>query len=448
MPGHTRSQRAIWFCLLAGLSLLAVGCRGVSKGPSVLIVVFDTTRADHLSCYGYGRATTPTIDSLAACGTLWARCQAASSWTLPSFAAILTGLPPRMSGAGWRDGVFYGVAPELPSLQGILRSEGWNTAAFYNVLFLNEDFGFHRDFDTFDCMGFANAGSLRRADSTASAFLEWLDRSSGEPFFAVVHFYDPHTRYDPPGEWARLFTDSAYEGPYDSTWGGVRDLMSANSGSDTIPAEGLQNLIGLYDGEIAFSDAALASMTRGLRERGLAGNTVVIVLADHGEEFLEHGMVEHGNNLFQQSLHVPLVICGPGVPIGIVDSTLCSHIDIFPTVAGLCGLGVPEDLPGLDLLADEQHSARSVPSSGVLWRETDQACVVDGMKKLIWDPQTASAVVFDLGMDPGETSPAEPDSAGMAEVLDYWTTPQIGHPTAVNFGETVRSALRDLGYIR
>jgi arylsulfatase A-like enzyme len=224
--------------------------------------------------------------------------------------------------------------------------------------------------------------------------------------------------------------------------------MGVNSGEYPIPPDGLENLEGLYDGEIAFSDHALGIIARGLRDRGLEGSTVIFVLADHGEEFMEHGMVEHGNNLFNESLHVPLVACGPGIPAGAVDSILCSHIDIFPTIAGLCGIDPPEGLPGCDLLAGGPPVDRWVPSSGILWRETDMACVTDGSRKIVWDPADASAVLYDLRSDPGETIPLRPDSNETAEVLYYWSSPQAGHPAAVNFGETVRSTLRDLGYIR
>ena len=449
LPG-TRAHAGIPPPAAALLLLLLAGCAGHPKGPSVLLVVFDTTRADHLSCYGYARSTTPTIDSLAACGTLWTRCQSASSWTLPAFVSIFTGLPPRSHGAGRRGSAFYGLDPDLPTIQRALHEGGWETAAFLNVVFLSGDFGMHRDFDSFDCVGYASSGRLRRADETAGAFTDWLaSRSGGRPFYALVHFYDPHMKYNPPRAWAAMFTDPAYDGPFDSTWGTVPELMAVNSGEDAIPSDGLANLEALYDGEIAFSDAALGSMMAALRERGLDRSTVVVVLADHGEEFLEHGKMEHGNNLFQETLHVPLVMCGPGVPAGRLDSIPCTQMDIFPTIAGMCGVSSPEGLPGLDLLAAEQPPGdRRLPSSGLLWSDHDLACVVIGGTKVIWDPAADSAKAYDLSADPGERVPVAADSAGVAAILDYWASPQAGHPSAVDLGGTVRSALRDLGYIR
>jgi arylsulfatase A-like enzyme len=433
----------------AALALALILLPACSRGgrPNVLLVVIDTVRADHVHCYGYERQTTPCLDSLAASGTMYASCQAQSSWTLPAFASIFTGISPRAHGAGWRDGLFFGLDGRLSTLPVFMNDNGYATSGFFNVIFLSEDFGFHRGFDHFDCQGFANRGSTRRADGTAGDFLAWLDGNGDTPFFAVVHFYDPHMRYDPPSPWSDMFTDGGYTGPYDSSWGGVEQLIAVNSGADTIPPDGLANLTALYDGEIAFADAGLDSLLSGLRRRGLSDRTVVIVMADHGEEFLEHGRIEHGASLFQETVHVPLVVSGPGVPAGRVDSTLCSQMDIFPTVASLCGLEPPRGMEGRPLLP-EPPEGRSVPASGVLWAEGDQASVVEGTRKTVWHPIDGSAESYDLSTDPLEIEPLEPSDYELEGVLEYWGTPAAGRPPQVAFRETVDRALRDLGYIR
>ncbi|NLP04724.1 sulfatase [Candidatus Fermentibacteria bacterium] len=431
-------------CLAAVLS--AVSCRRGPDGPNVVLIILDTVRADHLSCYGYRRATTPFIDSLAGAGTLFLRCQSQSSWTLPAAASILTGLSPREHGAGFRGGAFYGVDPAIEYMPAAFHSAGYATAAFVNVVFLSEDFGFHRGFDHFDCRGFAGAGSDRRAAETTEAFLAWLDTSPGVPFFALVHFYDAHMKYEPPPPWDSMFTDSSYEGEYDSGWGGVQRLVAVNAGEEVIPPEGLENLIGLYDGEIAFTDAAVGVLLEGLRSRGLSSNTVVVVVADHGEEFMEHGFIEHGNNLFQTSVHVPLVISGPGFDKGVECDAPCSQMDIFPTLASVCGLETSGGLPGGDLRS--AAGGGWIPASGMLWRADDMASVTGEGRKVIWIPGDSTAVVYDLEADPGEISPFPADEEDLSAVTAYWATPALGRPAQVTFRETVDRALRGLGYIR
>ena len=434
--------------LLPVLALLCA-CGSASRGPNVVLVVIDTFRADHVSSMGYGRATTPVLDSLAMSGGCWTDFRAQSSWTLPAFATILTGLTPREHMAGRRDGIFYGLDPALPTMQRMFGDAGYNTAAFLNVIFLNEDFGFHVGFDTFDCAGVSDRSSQRRAGETVDLFLAWLDRTAGEgSFFAVVHFYDPHMPYDPPAPYSEMFTDPGYAGPCDSAWGTVPQLLAVNEGIDTLPADGLDNLTALYDGEIAYSDAQLGRLLAGLRERGLAGCTVVAVTGDHGEEFLEHGSIEHGVSLYEEAVRVPLVISGPGVLVG-ASADAASQVDILPTLAALCGLEPPPGPAGIDLMsAGGAPVDRRVFASGVLWRDADLASCTSSGRKTIYDTGSGGSETFDLASDPGEVSPTGTDSLLLSEALTYWATPAAGAPSAVDFAETVGRALRDLGYIR
>jgi len=450
-PTADLRRSAVILCVL--LPALC-GCGRAPAGPNVVLVVIDTFRADHASFTGYNRETTPVLDSLAECGASWTSFRSQSSWTLPAFASILTGLTPREHMAGRRDGVFYGLDPDLPTIQKLFRIDGYRTAAFFNVVFLNEDFGFHVGFDHFGCSGFTNRASLRRAGETVNAFLGWLDGfdpSSG-PFLAVVHFYDPHMPYDPPHPYSDLFTDPGYDGPCDSSWGRVTELMAVNDGLDSIPADGLRNLEALYDGELAYSDAELGRLLQGLRDRGLDGSTVILVTGDHGEEFLEHGGIEHGRNLYEETVRVPLVMAGPGVPSLSVDEP-ASHVDILPTLTALCGLDAPMGLAGRNLLAApdddaEAHGLCTAHASGVLWADGDRASSVLGDRKVVLEPNTGEAAMFDLSSDPREESPLPPDSVLLEDVLAYWATPARGRPGVVDFAETVDRALRDLGYIR
>ncbi len=438
--------------ILAVAVLLLVSSCGEGpdgNGLNVLLILIDTLRADHVHCYGYERETTPTMDSLAATGMLFMELQSQSSWTLPAMATILSGVSPREHGAGrTMSGEFYGISPELPSMPLHFHSRGYETAAFFNVIFMSEDFGFHYGFDHFDCQGLANRHSIRMADQTVDIVLEWLDTRSGEePFFMAVHFYDPHIPYNPPEPWNTLWADPDYHGEYDCKWGSIPEMKAINSGETTIPATGLENIIGLYDGEIAFTDDQLGRLLEELRDRGLSGNTLVVVMADHGEEFLEHGRVEHGVDLYQEVLHVPLIISGPGVPVGEIIDTPVSQMDIFPTLIALTGLEPHPGVAGVDILEIPEEN-RDLPASGVLWANGELAALRRGDLKVIWNAGTDSLESYDLATDPGEFFRLDPDSSLINAVLFYWATPALVQAPLVPFGETLNRELRDLGYIR
>ncbi|MBN1433715.1 sulfatase [Candidatus Fermentibacterales bacterium] len=441
--------RPLRAALLAALLLLASSCGvGTAPGsPNLLLVLIDTLRADHLGCYGYERNTTPCLDSLAAAGLRFERVHGSSSWTLPAMSTILTGLPPREHGAGRRDGAFYGLSSGIPGMARILHASGYSTAAFFNVVFMSEDFGFHVGFDHFDCRGFAGPESYRDARGTVDDAIEWLREQGPSPFFLAVHFYDPHITYDPPAPFDTLFTDPGYSGEYGPQWGESAEIEAVNAGEIALPDDGLRNLIDLYDGEIAFTDHEISRLLSFLRGSGLSGNTVVIVAADHGEEFLEHGMLEHGSNLYQTSISVPLLISGQGIPVGEVERAAVSHVDILPTVIALTGGEAPEGLEGCNLLG-EVRADRFLVSSGVLWGESDLVSVRRNDSKIIWRPGEASAEAYDLAGDAGEFSSLMADSLLLEHAMSYWATPFAVTPPQVYFGESAARALRDLGYIR
>lgn len=448
-PWHVYTVR------LMALALVLMAAAGCGNGepqsrvrPNVVLVLVDTFRADHAGCYGYSRPTTPVLDSLADAGTRYDSFQSQSSWTLPAMTTLFSGLTVKQHGAGKTGPEFYGVDTDIPYLPHMLQRRGYATAAFFNVVFMDADFGFHRGFDHFDCQGFANRMSLRRADETVDEAIGWIQGlPQDKPFLAAVHFYDPHISYNPPPPYDTLFTDPDYSGEYGPEWGEVEQLMAVNRGGDSIPDDGLRNLVALYDGELAFTDAQLGRLMAYLRRSGLCERTIVVVTADHGEEFLDHGGVEHGHTLYQELLAVPMVIAGPGVPAEEVVEETAAGIDLLPTLAVLLDLELPSECGGSDLLQPLPRD-RAVPSSGTLWSEAKlAACLRDG-RKVIWNADRDSAVVYDLRSDPNELDPLASDSSLVEAVLAYWSTPPAARPQPVDYEAAVDRTLRDLGYIR
>jgi len=292
-----------------------------------------------------------------------------------------------------------------------------------------------KGFDTFSLP--ENEGHGRAAETVLEA-VEWMESENfEEPFLMVFHVFDPHLPYEPPPPYDTFYCD---EGLADHTeW-------RADETGAWYPQQ-RQHMIDLYNGEIRWTDSQIGTLLAELRRRGLEDRTLVILTADHGEEFLEHGHWGHGPNLYQQSLHVPLIFSGPEIE-SRVDSTIVGQYDILPTVLDYCGIDVPDYIEGVSLLADGPSPERPVPSSAVIRRNDDTvfASVRQLNMKAIWSPVGDSSEFYDLGSDPLEQDPAPTDSMLLEEVLLYWASPCICEPTELE-RERIQARLRGLGYI-
>ena len=429
--------------------LMSISCR-TEEQINVLLILTDTVRADHLSCYGYHRNTTPHIDSLAAAGTIAELCQGQASWTLPAMTTIMSAVSTVVHGAGRTSTGFHGISPDVPWLPLSFNREGYRTAAFFNVMFMNADFGFHRGFQHFDCQGVASGNSLRKAGPTVDDFLAWLDTGNQDkPFFAAVHFYDPHIPYRAPEPFLSMYTDPDYNGEYGDSWGeGITEMMDVNSGETVPSSSDMHNLIALYDGELTYMDSEIGRMLSELRSRGLAENTLIILVGDHGEEFLEHGGIEHGRTLYQETTHVPLIMAGPGFNGGRVISQSVAQLDIAGTIASVTGVEFTTMEPSLNLTGII-NPAREIPASGVLWRpEGNLVSIVSNNNKLIWSVEDDSLEAYNLAADPLEQELVTPEIAMIEAAEFYRATPPMGEAPLVNYSETASRELRNLGYIR
>jgi arylsulfatase len=441
-PGFIRRVLRVTGWVLP-VALLAAGCR--ESRPSFLLVVVDALRADHLGCYGYHRDTSPVLDSLAGAGVLYARAQAQAPWTLPAGASILSGLTVRSHGVRQTADGLYGMGPRTPTAATLLSEAGYGTAGQVNGYWLGPELGFHRGFGRFS--SYPNGhGRARLAVDEMTEMIGELDPD--RPFFAFLHLYDVHSPYHPPSAYGGIWADSAGSGRFhwdvDHAAGVVRDPQNR------------QRYVNLYDGEIRWTDAQLGRLFAWLRETGRAGGTVVMVTADHGEEFLDHGWIEHSVTLYQEVLHVPLIVAGPGFPGGVVDSSVVGQIDLLPTILELASAGLPDHLQGRSLLPVGSGAGRTIPSSGPTpdnrgpggLRDRNWISVRRGHRKLIWDAGADSAVMYDLATDPGEHSPLPPDTGLLEEAMRCWASPRLFEPVEVEGPEgSDAEMLRDLGYI-
>jgi len=422
--------------------LLATGCGAPEPPdtrPDIVIVSIDALRADHLGCYGCERNTSPVIDSLAAAGSRFTACQSQAPWTLPSHASLFTGLDAVSHGAGYSYGSLRGLDRDLLTIAEILSESGYHTGAIVNISLLGPDLGFDQGFDTFQSVPEDGALNARKTVTWANGFID-LAVQEPEPFFLFVHLWDAHSPYEPLAPYDTLFTsEPAPEGGY---WRLKPD--------GSVVERDCETLLALYDSEIVYTDEHLGRLFGHLRELGIAESTLVVVLSDHGEEFLDHGGTGHGSTLFQEVLHVPLVVSGPGVPVGVVDAPVGLY-DLYPTLLACVGIPAPAGLPGIDVLGATDPRGRAIPSSGSEGMSdrsrTQMIAVRRGDDKVIVDIVTGLALMFDLASDPVEQSPrGSADEGLVAEALDVWAAPPAGPPDVVADQHRLEQ-IRSLGYL-
>jgi arylsulfatase A-like enzyme/Flp pilus assembly protein TadD len=297
----------------------------VGETPNVVLITIDTLRADRVGCYGYKQAHTPNLDSLARQGVFFRTVVASVPLTLPSHCSILTGTYPTAHGV--RDNVGYRLPPGRTTLAEMMKSRGYNTAAFVGAYVLDRKRGLDRGFDTYSSPFQTNmrAGGPRvvklstlerKAEEVVADAVEWLNKPGREPFFVWIHLYDPHDPYEPPARFRALLRDP-------------------------------------YDGEVAYADFALGRLFDLLKTQASIDRTLIVATSDHGESFGEHGEFTHGYFIYDTTLLVPLIIkgqAGLAVAPRSIDAPVRT-IDIAPTILQFAGIPVPPVMQGNGLLS-------------------------------------------------------------------------------------------------
>jgi choline-sulfatase len=289
----------------------------VKRPANVLLVTIDTLRADYLGCYGRDSIATPNIDKLAARGVRFSQAIAQVPLTAPSHASILTGAyPPRHK---LRDMGGFVLDGKIPTLATLAAAVGFETAAFVGSSVLHHSYGLNRGFTTYVDDMHQPRGTKKlpgvvaevRGEAVTQRALDWLAKTSGKRFFLWAHYYDPHFPYDPPE-------------PYRSRY--PKDL---------------------YGAEVSYTDAQVGRLLDEVARRG--DDTLVVLLADHGESLGEHGEYTHGVFLYDSTVHVPLIVAGPGIAGGRVVAPQVRSIDVLPTICDLLGLAPGDQAQGASL---------------------------------------------------------------------------------------------------
>ncbi len=418
-----------------------------SKKPNVIFLMLDTLRADHLGIYGYERNTSPNIDQFARENLLFKNAITAVPWTPPSVAGMLSGLYPTSHNfmpPNSREEATSSVSKlsdAVLTLPEVLKAQGYQTHAISSNPWITDTFGFNQGYEKFEYL------EREQADIITDSGIKAIDQMSAkdQPFFLYLHYLDPHEPYTPPNKYVQ-----AFKGPLKSREYDVE----------------MQRKIGLYDGEIAFMDECLGKLFTYLKEKNLYENSIIVIVGDHGEQFMEHGNISHGNELFNPELHVPMMIkTGKQVQQRVVDYAV-SNIDLFPTILDLVGLVPPTNYQSVSLVKDENSQARGGVLSEIKRKYNQRSFTkFDGQRLLVGsrsqdltvdakDAVANSIGVFDSFKDIWEEAPIEnPEllkqlQAEFQAELQKSESLKVKSATGDAVDETTISQLESLGYLK
>lgn len=433
--------------VLCCLAVWATGCTGPpAAGPpdrNLLVISFDTTRADRLSAYGYAQPTSPAIDALAARGTLFTHAYSHTPSTLPTHASLFTGLLP--PGHGVRANGRFRLSAEHDTLAERLRRHGFDTAAVVGALPVAQRFGLAQGFDLYDddfaggrrpggvWLGQEYTGAFERpAEEVTDRALDWLARRGAKPWFLFAHYFDPHQPWVAPPPWTERFADP-------------------------------------YDAEIAYADHHLGRLLEAAA--ALPGRTLIVFTGDHGEGLGEHGEEAHNRYLYNSTIRVPLVFALDGrVQAGAEVRTAVAHVDVLPTILELLGLEEVDERPGSSLAAalldGTEPEPRPIYSETLEWKlgvakGIVVRALIDGGQKLVRSDIEEEGggytvlELYDLETDPSETANRARSDATrrdrLARALASWTRALEENafmPEDHDLDEETLEGLRSLGYLQ
>ncbi|MFO8057320.1 MAG: sulfatase [bacterium] len=368
--------------------------------PNIIIISIDTLRADHLEPYGHDMPVSPAISALAHESILFERCYSHASWTPPSVASLFTSLYPVQHGSLGKDRI--PLSSGNRTMAETFAEAGYFTAAFSSSPFVHPDFGFGQGFRVFGFEEDENAAAL-----TAMA-VDWLHERPAGPFFLYVMYFDPHFPYVPPENYLGMFRKGPEGKPL---WraGHVPNIKSLYGLSAEVGRETYNFLHSSYQGEIAFTDDRVGALISRFRQEGLLRNSIVVLTSDHGEEFLEHGGFGHGNTLYEEQLHVPLLVRLPGGSGGGRRiASITRQVDLLPTLLEFAGIEHPAPVEGKSFLSaltqDEDLPDRPAfaTSMHLLHEGQTMKSLRQGRHKLILYENPDRALLFDLDEDPSE----------------------------------------------
>jgi arylsulfatase A-like enzyme len=442
-------QLLIVFAMIAG-GFYFVSAK-MQKLPNVILISVDTLRADHLSCYGYRRPT-PNFDSLAQDSILFENAISQAPWTTASHMSLFTSLYPTVHRVTHE--ALSEVQITLPSL---MQQRGYHTAAFVEAAAMDPRYGFDRGFHEYH----------PRTDNPSARMnnervFRWLDHQNRKkPFLLFIHYYDVHRKYEPPAPYNEIYSpstknvDHLITGPY-----GRRRALTLQQ---------IYDIIALYDGEIRYMDDQLAALFETLNKKNLYRDSMIVLFSDHGEGFLDHSLLDHGNSLYQELLHVPVFIKLPRNQYAgkRIDEPI-RLIDIFPTILDKLQIRTEQVIQGQSLMP-LIHGIFRPPAPALASGAVGSESILLGKWKLIHNAELekrmslvplamkAEFELYNLESDPLEHGNlAERNTAKVTELLAALTAQrkvneklnQRIHTQHKPLDREIEEQLRSLGYIQ
>jgi len=414
--------------------------------PNILLISLDACRADHLSCYGYFRKTSPFIDELASGGTRFENAFINTLATPSSHTTIFTSLYQETHGVGKSDTFSYALPENIIMLQELLRKDGYVTIAVTDTEIFRK-MGFDKGFMEFDF-----TEEISDITSGAEKLLRLLRKyaDKNKPIFAFFHTYEIHLPYDPPPNYTKIF--GSFESNIKPT---ALNLLEYANAADKLNKSDMEFLKAMYDGEIRYTDDMLRNVFAELKKIKFFDNYVTIITSDHGEEFGEHGGMSHGGWLYDELLHVPLIMAGNLIPKGKVVNYMTSSIDIMPTILELAGIEIEIPVEGKNLFSGDNSSERQ---KDMIFAQfgTSLYAVRTQEWKFIETHQQNKIELYHLPTDPHEQKnvsdhyPKIRDK--LANIISEWKESRLilGElkPRKINYNEETLNKLRSLGYLQ
>lgn len=464
-----KRQTVLLFILLSALVLCFIRCSPRPKKLNIILVSIDTLRPDHLGCYGYARASSPTIDRLAEEGVCFKYAFSSTTWTLPAHLAMLTSLPDIVHGV---ISEAYLLDENRITLAEILKDQGYKTYGIFTGPFLLPRWGFSQGFDKYidatlydkalDGAEMLNAAERDRTTPGAMQEVKTiLETNKNHPFFLFLHLFDVHPDFDPPPPYDTLF-DPDYSGNISG-----KDIMNNPLINKDMPAQDLEHLKALYDGEIRFVDErGIAKLLELLSDNKILDNTLLVITSDHGEEFFEHGVFGHRQNLFDTTLRIPLIFWCPQLFTGgkSVEQQV-RIIDIMPTILEIVGLPQSQEGLGKSLISFINGSDQKTFSASSFAEVQSSTMYQEALRteyfKFIRDYKRQKKYYYNLEQDRLELEPLtdEEDPALVSAQEQYLSRrfTLVSYKEKLPWGESNKSPemddelkerLKSLGYIK
>lgn len=459
---------------LDGHEKQSIGRPGGPKRPYVLLIGIETLRADHVGCIGYSRNTTPTLDAIAKEGVVFSKAMATASWTMPAVMSVLTSLYPEVHGTTNYD---RKLPEDVITLAEVLRENGYKTVAFVSNPTLDGRHGFCRGFDLYDdfsvWLDFVGLGkhvvgpnaapnpdvhqTLTNEPLTRVA-LRWIERHHQEPFFMFVFYFDPHYDYIPPPPFDTMF-DPNYDGSVDG-----RGIVEEPRRSNRPPQRDLDHIIALYDGEIRYTDTCISKLLDAFDKFGILDESFVIIFGDHGDEFYEHGRTGHAHTLYNELIHIPLILRWPSnILKGKRIGALASQVDIMPTILDYLGIQHQRAIQGTSLRDLIEGRVCGVHDFVFAGGRAHRCAVIGNQNKMILNPGAGGREFYDLVNDPREQNSVHQALSSSALVasfechLEQWSSeneklaaqfPRGSDFDRIQLDERRLKQLKALGYVQ